>query len=186
MNEDIKKALEVLHNGGLILYPTDTIWGIGCDALNPEAVKKVYDLKRRMDHKALLVLVDSTAKLNAYVNPMPEVAWDLLETAVDPLTLIYSNARSLAPNLLGEDNSVGIRVTDELFSRTLCMRFKKPIVSTSANISGEPAPKCFAEISKEILEGVDYIVTYRQEEQTPAKPSHIIKLAENGEFTIIR
>ena len=148
MNNDIKQALDVLYKGGVILYPTDTIWGIGCDATNPEAVKRVYDIKRRMDSKAMLVLIDSPAKLNFYVKEVPPVAWDLMELTTKPLTIIYDGARNLAPNLIAEDGSVGIRVTGEEFSRQLCFRFRKAIVSTSANISGEPAPKCFADISR--------------------------------------
>lgn len=186
MIEDIKKACEVLQAGGLILYPTDTIWGIGCDATNEEAVRKVYALKKRMDKKAVLVLTDSTAKLNMYVSDIPDIAWDLIEVADKPLTIIYANAKNLAPNLLGEDGSVGIRITKEDFSRRLCERFRKPLVSTSANISGESAPKNFQEISDIIKNGVDYIVKYRQDDISQAKPSNIIKLGDGGVIQIIR
>lgn len=186
MIEDIKKACEVMQAGGIILYPTDTIWGIGCDATNEEAVRKVYELKRRIDNKAVLVLTDSTAKLNMYVSEVPDIAWDLIEVTDTPLTIIYSQAKNLASNLLGEDGSIGIRVTNEEFSRKLCERFRKPIVSTSANISGEPSPANFQEISEEIKKGVDYIVNYRQEDMSKAKPSHIIKLGNGGVFQIIR
>lgn len=186
MIEDIKKACEVLQAGGLILYPTDTIWGIGCDATNEEAVRKVYELKKRMDNKAVLVLTDSTAKLNMYVSDIPDIAWDLIEVADKPLTIIYANAKNLAPNLLGEDGSVGIRITKEDFSRRLCERFRKPLVSTSANISGESAPKNFQEISDIIKNGVDYIVKYRQDDMSQAKPSNIIKLGDGGVIQIIR
>lgn len=186
MIEDIKKACEVLQAGGLILYPTDTIWGIGCDATNEEAVRKVYALKKRMDNKAVLVLTDSTAKLNMYVSDIPDIAWDLIEVADKPLTIIYANAKNLAPNLLGEDGSVGIRITKEDFSRRLCERFRKPLVSTSANISGESAPKNFQEISDIIKNGVDYIVKYRQDDMSQAKPSNIIKLGDGGVIQIIR
>lgn len=172
--------------GGIILYPTDTIWGIGCDATNEEAVRRVYELKRRIDNKAVLVLTDSTAKLNMYVSEVPDIAWDLIEVTDTPLTIIYSQAKNLASNLLGEDGSIGIRVTNEEFSRKLCERFRKPIVSTSANISGEPSPANFQEISEEIKKGVDYIVNYRQEDMSKAKPSHIIKLGNGGVFQIIR
>lgn len=175
-----------MQAGGIILYPTDTIWGIGCDATNEEAVRKVYELKRRIDNKAVLVLTDSTAKLNMYVSEVPDIAWDLIEVTDTPLTIIYSQAKNLASNLLGEDGSIGIRVTNEEFSRKLCERFRKPIVSTSANISGEPSPANFQEISEEIKKGVDYIVNYRQEDMSKAKPSHIIKLGNGGVFQIIR
>jgi L-threonylcarbamoyladenylate synthase len=186
MIEEIKKACEVLQAGGLILYPTDTIWGIGCDATNEEAVRKVYALKKRMDNKAVLVLTDSTAKLNMYVSDIPDIAWDLIEVADKPLTIIYAHAKNLAPNLLGEDGSVGIRITKEDFSRRLCERFRKPLVSTSANISGESAPKNFQEISDVIKNGVDYIVKYRQDDMSQAKPSNIIKLGDGGVIQIIR
>lgn len=185
-NEDIEKACKVMYEGGIILYPTDTIWGIGCDATNEEAVKKVYEIKKRIDSKALIVLVDSPAKVNSHVSSMPDVAWDLIELTTKPLTIIYDNARDLATNLLAEDGSVGIRVTDEPFSKDLCFRFKKPIVSTSANISGEPSPQNFGEVSDEIKSAVDYIVKYRQNDMEKAKPSSIIKLGNGGEIKIIR
>lgn len=186
MNDDLKKACEVMAAGGLILYPTDTIWGIGCDATNEEAVRRVYELKRRSDHKAMLVLMDSEAKLNGYVSDVPDIAWDLIEVANTPLTIIYSNAKNLAPSLVGEDGSVGIRITREIFSRQLCERFRKPVVSTSANISGEPSPASFSDISEEVKAGVDYIVEYRQDDQTKSKPSSIIKLGKGGLVQVIR
>ena len=172
--------------GGLILYPTDTIWGIGCDATNEEAVRKVYALKRRSDHKAMLLLMDSSAKLNYYVQEVPDVAWDLIELADSPVTVIYSGARNVAPNLLAEDGSVGIRITQEEFSHKLCERFRKPLVSTSANVSGAPSPANFSEISETIKSGVDYIVRYRQDDLSKAAPSHIIKLGAGGLVKIIR
>lgn len=184
--EEIKKACEVMRQGGVILYPTDTIWGIGCDATNPEAVKRVYDIKKRADSKALLVLVDSDVKVDFYVQEVPAVAWDLIEYATKPLTIIYDGARNLAPNLLSEDGSVGIRVTREAFSKELCFRFRKAIVSTSANISGQPSPATFAAISEEIKQAVDYIVAYRQDETDQPKPSSILKLGKGGEVKIIR
>lgn len=186
MIEDMKRACEVLRAGGLILYPTDTVWGIGCDATNEEAVRKVYALKQREDSKAMLVLVDNAVKVDFYVKEVPPVAWDLLEVATNPLTIIYSGAHNLAPNLLAEDGSVGIRVTEEEFSKQLCFRFRKAIVSTSANISGEPSPKNFAEISEAVKQGVDYIVGYRQNDKQKHKPSSIIKLGPTGELKIIR
>ena len=186
MDEDVKKCIEVLNKGGLILYPTDTIWGIGCDATNPDAVKKVYDLKCREDNKALLVLLDSVNSIDRYVKSLPEIAYDLIDVAVSPLTIIYDNAYNLAPELLGENSSVGIRVTKEPFSQTLCKRFRRPIVSTSANISGTPAPAYFSEISDVIKNGVDYIVNYRRSDKTNCKASSIIKIGTDGTVKILR
>lgn len=186
MIEDIKKACQVMSEGGVILYPTDTIWGIGCDATNEEAVRRVYEIKQRADSKAMLVLVDSSVKVDFYVQDVPEIAWDLIELADKPLTIIYSGARNLAPGLLAEDGSVGIRVTNEEFSQRLCRQFRKAIVSTSANVSGQPSPKNFSEISEDIKSAVDYIVGYRQEETTNPKPSSIIKLDKGGVIKIIR
>ena len=186
MQDDLKQALEVLRNGGIILYPTDTIWGIGCDATNADAVKRIYELKQRADSKSMLVLMDNTAKLSGYVNDIPEVAFDMAELTTKPLTIIYDDAKNLASNLLAEDGSVGIRISEEEFSKQLCARFKKPIVSTSANISGEPSPQNFDQISDAIKEGVDYIVKFRQEETKNPAPSSIIKLTKDGQVTIIR
>lgn len=184
--DDIRQAVEVLNRGGIILYPTDTIWGIGCDATNAEAVKRVFEIKQREDAKALITLVDSEAKVQAYVREMPDVAWDLMEVADSPLTIIYDGARNLAPNLLAEDGSVGIRVTHEAFSNYLCLRFKRPIVSTSANLSGQPSPRCFADIAPEIVAAVDYVCTSRRQETVCPSPSHIIKLGVGGEVKVIR
>lgn len=186
MEDEIKKAIEVLNRGGIILYPTDTIWGIGCDATNKEAVRKVYEIKRRSDTKSMLVLLDTTAKLDYYVSELPELALDLIDLSDKPLTIIYSGARNLASNLIAEDKTIGIRVTSEAFSQTLCRRFRKPLVSTSANVSGQPAPSVFAEISEEIVRSVDHVVNYRRDDLTPAKPSGIIKLGAGGLIRIIR
>ncbi|MBO4664351.1 MAG: threonylcarbamoyl-AMP synthase [Bacteroidaceae bacterium] len=186
LQDEVKKAVEVLKAGGVILYPTDTIWGIGCDATNPEAVKKVYEIKRRADSKALICLVDSDARLTRYVRNVADVTWDMIELSDKPLTVIFDNATGLAPNLLAEDGSVGIRITKEEFSKELCFRFQKPIVSTSANISGEPTAQTFDAISDEIKEAVDYVVRYNQRCKEKHKPSSIIKIKPNGEFTIIR
>ena len=175
-----------MQAGGIILYPTDTIWGIGCDATNEKAVQKVYELKKRTDNKAMLVLTDSSAKLSMYVSDMPDIAWDLIEVADKPLTIIYPHAKNLASNLLGEDGSVGIRVTNEAFSRRLCQQFRKAIVSTSANISGQPGAANFNEISEEIKSSVDYIVNFRQDDMSRPKPSSIIKLDKGGVIKIIR
>lgn len=186
MKEDIKKACQVMNEGGVILYPTDTIWGIGCDATNEEAVKRVYEIKQRADSKAMLVLVDSEAKVDFYVSDVPAVAWDLIELSEKPLTVIYDGARNLAQNLIAEDGSVGIRITKEDFSKELCFRFRKAIVSTSANISGQPSPANFGEVSEEIKSLVDYVVEYRQEDLSRPKPSSIIKLGKGGLVKVIR
>ncbi len=186
MNKEIKTALEILRNGGTILYPTDTIWGIGCDATNANAIKKVYDIKQRSDSKALLVLLDNENRLAQYVEEIPEVAWELIEVTDKPLTIIYSGAKNLAPNLMAEDGSVGIRVTKDEFCEKLIGRFRKPIVSTSANISGTPAPASFDEIPEEIKSAVDYVVNWRQDDLSKNNASSIIKLDASGRFTIIR
>jgi L-threonylcarbamoyladenylate synthase len=186
MTEDIKKALEVLKGGGVILYPTDTIWGIGCDATNPEAVSKVYKIKQREDSKSMLVLMENPNLITSYIDEMPEVAWDLIDVAEKPLTIIYPGAKNLAPNLVASDKSIGIRITSEKFTQNLIQRFRKPIVSTSANISGQPAPANFDEISEEVKSQVDYIVNYRQDDITKATSSGIIKLGVGGEIQIIR
>lgn len=184
--DDIRQAVEVMNRGGVILYPTDTIWGIGCDACNEEAVRRIFSIKRRADSKALITLVDSDAKIPFYVEDVPEVAWDLMECAERPLTIIYDRARNLAPNLLAEDGSAGIRVTREPFSRELCLRMKRAVVSTSANISGKPSPRNFGEISEEIKQAVDYICTSRRHESSLQKASSIIKLGSGGLVKIIR
>ena len=186
LEEDIKKAVEVMRQGGVILYPTDTIWGIGCDATNEEAVARVYRIKQREDSKALICLVDSDARLQRYVRDVPEVAWDVMEMATKPTTVILDNAVNLAPNLIAEDGSIGMRITREAFSKELCYRFQKPIVSTSANISGEPAAQNYRDIAPEILEAVDYVCFTRRQEHQPHQPSSIIKIKPNGEIKIIR
>lgn len=184
--DEAKRAIETMRNGGVILYPTDTVWGIGCDATNEDAVRRIYEIKKRVDNKAMLLLVDSPDRIVRYVAKIPSVAWDLIELTTKPLTIIYDGAKNLASNLLAEDGSVGIRVTSELFSKELCYRFQKPVVSTSANISGEPTPRYFAEINREIIDSVDYVVNYKQLEKGSPKPSSIIKLSENGVVTVIR
>lgn len=183
---DIKQAVEVLRKGGVILYPTDTVWGIGCDATNAEAVKRVYEIKQRDDSKALICLVDSDARLQRYVRNVPDVAWQLLDAVVRPTTLILDNAVNLASNLIAEDGSIGIRITQEPFSHELCYRFQKALVSTSANVSGEPAAQNYRDIAPEILEAVDYVCFSRRQEHKPHTPSSIIKLTANGEVTVIR
>ncbi|HYQ59007.1 MAG TPA: L-threonylcarbamoyladenylate synthase [Draconibacterium sp.] len=186
MHDDLKKADEVLKSGGIILYPTDTIWGIGCDATNTEAVKRIYDIKKREDSKSMLVLMENPALLDRYVDEVPEVAWDLVEISTTPLTVIYPGAKNLAANLIAEDGSIGIRFTREDFTHQLLQRFRRPIVSTSANISGQKSPAFFDEISEEIKDAVDYIVEYRQNDHTASKPSSIIKLGPGGQIDIIR
>ena len=184
--EDIRKAVEVMRKGGVILYPTDTIWGIGCDATNEEAVKRVYNIKQRDDSKALICLVDSDARLQRYVRNVPEVAWQLIDCIEKPTTLILDNAVNLAPNLIAEDGSIGIRITKETFSKELCFRFQKALVSTSANISGEPAAQNYRDIDPKIIEQVDYVCWTRRQEHQPHAPSRIIKLSADGIVKIIR
>jgi L-threonylcarbamoyladenylate synthase len=186
MKDEIKRAVEVLREGGVILYPTDTVWGLGCDATNEEAVKRIFEIKKRADAKAMLVLIDSSSKLQAYVDEVPDMAWDLIELTEKPLTIIYPEARNLAKNLIAEDKSIGIRVTSEPFSRNLCTQFRKPIVSTSANVSGEPTPVNFSHISNEIKNAVDYVVNFRQDDHSQPKPSSIIKLGKGNLIQIIR
>lgn len=186
MINDIKAALEVLQNGGVILYPTDTIWGLGCDACNEEAVKRIYAIKNRTDSKSMLVLMENAALLDRYVEEVPEVAFDLIEVSDKPLTIVYDGAKNLARNLLSDDGSIGIRITTEAFSSDLIRRFKRPIVSTSANISGKPSPGCFDEIDQQVIDSVDYVVKYRQDDRQKAVPSSIMKLGRGGEIKIIR
>ena len=184
--EDIKNAVEVMRKGGVILYPTDTVWGIGCDATNEEAVAKVYKIKQRDDSKALICLVDSDARLQRYVRNVPNVAWDIFDLATKPTTIILDGAVNLAPNLIPEDGSIAMRITHEEFSKELCYRFQKPIVSTSANISGQPAAMNYQDITPELLDAVDYVCYSRRQEKKPHTPSSIIKLTESGEITILR
>lgn len=184
--DDIRNAVETMRRGGIILYPTDTVWGIGCDATNAEAVAKVYNIKHRDDSKALICLVDSESRLQRYVRDIPDVAWDIFELSVKPTTIILDNAVNLAPNLIADDGSIAMRITKEPFSKELCYRYQKAIVSTSANISGEPAAQNFCDISEEIINAVDYVCWTRRQEHKPHTPSSIIKLTANGEVTIIR
>lgn len=184
--EDIRQAVQTMRSGGLILYPTDTIWGIGCDATNADAVRRIYELKRRDDSKALICLVDSPNRMQQYSRSIPDVAWDLIDYAQNPLTLIVDDAINLAPNLVAEDGSIAIRVTRERISHDLCYRFQKAVVSTSANLSGQPAPRNFMEISPEIIQGVDYVMKARQNDVTKGKPSQIVKISKDGQITFIR
>lgn len=184
--DDIRKAVEVMRAGGVILYPTDTIWGIGCDATNPKAVERVYKIKQRADSKALICLVDSDARLQRYVRNVPNVAWELLDCADKPTTVILDGAVNLADNLIADDGSVALRITKEPFSKELCYRFQKAIVSTSANISGQPAAQNFCDIQQELIDAVDYVCWSRRQEHKPHQASSIIKLGMGGEVEIIR
>ncbi len=188
--QDIKNAVEVLRKGGVILYPTDTVWGIGCDATNAEAVRRVYEIKQRDDSKAMICLVDSDSRLQRYVRNVPDVAWQLIDSMKEgdakPTTIILDGAVNLAPNLIAEDGSVALRITQEPFSKELCYRFQKALVSTSVNISGEPAAQNFGDINPSIIEQVDYVCWSRRQEHKPHTPSSIIRLREDGEVTIIR
>ena len=185
MTEEINKAISTLKNGGLILYPTDTVWGIGCDATNEVAVEKVYSLKQREDSKALICLVANDAMLERHVEQVPEVAYDILDLATKPTTIIYDKPIALAKNAIAHDNTMAIRVASDKFCQYLINKFKKPIISTSANIAGEPTPKSFGEISDVILKGVDYIVNLQHDKKNAA-PSSIIKLSNDGRVKVIR
>lgn len=186
MNADITNALEVLKAGGLILYPTDTIWGIGCDATNEAAVERIFKLKGRDAGKSLIVLLDNENKLESYVKEVPPLAYDLIEYSEKPLTIIYSQAKNLAPSVIHNDGSVGIRIPKHPFCQQLIQRFRKPIVSTSANLSGDKSPSNFRDVAQEILEGVDYVVNFEQDDTTPKTPSTIMKLEPDGKFVFIR
>lgn len=184
--EIINRALEVLNRGGIILYPTDTVWGIGCDATNSEAVRRIYQIKQREDSKAMLSLVDAVGRVDYYFDRVPEIAWDLWEVTDKPLTLILPRARNVAPELIAADGTMGMRITQEEVSHTLCARLKRPLVSTSANISGQPTARNFSEISQAIRDAVDYIIPLRQNEKGATSPSGIIKVEDGGVVTVIR
>ena len=186
MREQIEAAVKVLKEGGVILYPTDTIWGIGCDATNAEAVEKVFKIKNRADSKSLIVLAENLDMVARFVKEVPEIAINLVEVNDKPMTIIYPNAEQLAANVVAEDGSVGMRIPDHEFCRNLLRRFRRPSVSTSANISGKPSPKNLSEVSQEILDAVDLVVDQRFEEGSTEKASSIIKVGMDGEFQIIR
>lgn len=186
MEAEIQKALQVLRAGGTILCPTDTVWGISCDATNKDAVEKIFKIKERDPSKSMIVLVDDEKFLNKYLKEVPELAWDLVEMTEKPLTIIYDDARGFAPNVIGPDGSIAIRVCKDEFCKKLIHKFGRPIVSTSANISGSPTPLNFAEIAETILSGVDYVVNWRQHESHDSAPSSIIKLKMNGQIQVIR
>ncbi|TYB80258.1 threonylcarbamoyl-AMP synthase [Bizionia gelidisalsuginis] len=185
MKEEIYKVYEILKSGGIILYPTDTVWGIGCDATNAEAVEKIYKLKQRTEKKAMICLVHNYGLLEKHVDNVPNVAYDILDLSVTPTTVIYDNPAGVAENLIAEDNTLAIRVVKHEFCEKLIRKLGKPLVSTSANISGDPTPKSFKEISEVILKGVDYIVN-SQSETKNTKPSSIFKLSTSGSIKIIR
>lgn len=184
--EDVNQALETLKNGGLILYPTDTIWGIGCDATNPAAVEKIFALKERDKSKSMLILLHNENQLASYVREIPDVAYELIEVYDRPITIVYSGAKNLAENAVAEDGSIGIRIVSHPFCQQLLQRFKKPIISTSANISGAPSALTFDQIDELIKEKADYIVRFGQNEDTPGEPSIIIKLDPSGKFEFLR
>ncbi|MEY8869083.1 L-threonylcarbamoyladenylate synthase [Meridianimaribacter flavus] len=185
MTDEINSALKILKQGGIILYPTDTVWGIGCDATNYEAVEKVFKLKQRAESKAMICLVNDFKMLNQYIEDVPEVAYDILKYAAKPTTIIYDRPLRVAENLIPEDNTLAIRVVRKGFANALVKKLRRPIVSTSANISGQPTPKSFKEISEDILKGVDYVVNL-QNVKSASKPSAIIKLSNDGAVEVIR
>ena len=185
INTEVHNAYEVIKNGGIILYPTDTVWGIGCDATNPEAIKKIYALKQREESKSMIVLMNSDRMMYTVFKDIPEVAWQILDLSEKPTTLILDNPRNVAENVIAEDKTLGVRLVNEPFCFKLMERMKKPLVSTSANISGQPTPKSFKEISPEILKGVDYVVNL-QHDKICDKPSTIIKLTSDSQVKIIR
>lgn len=184
--EDIRTACNVMKRGGIILYPTDTVWGIGCDATNSAAVKRIFELKRRADSKSMITLVADMAALERIVENVPDAAEQIIEASDKPVTVVYDHGQNVAPELLASDGSLGVRVTSEKFSQMLCRSMRRPIVSTSANISGQPTPHTFAEISKEIIDGVDYVCTSRRNVNKPSKASLVIKISDNGVFKILR
>jgi L-threonylcarbamoyladenylate synthase len=186
MQLEIQKTLDVLKAGGVILYPTDTLWGIGCDATNKEAVEKIYKIKRREEGKSMIILIDTEQMLHKYVKDVPPVAYELLDHAEKPLTIIYQNATKLPPNLVNKDGSIGIRIVKDTFCKKVINKLNSPIVSTSANLSGKPSPASFKQIDPAILQSVDYVVNLRKNETQKVKASTIMSLSYNGEFKIIR
>ncbi len=185
MQQEINTVIKILEEGGIILYPTDTIWGIGCDATNEAAVKKVYELKQRLDSKALICLVANDFMLEQHITTVPDVAYDIIDLAIKPTTIVYDAPKKVAKNLIANDNSLAIRVVTDDFCKRLITKFRKPLVSTSANISGQANPNSFSEIAPEILKGVDYVVNLHRDKKN-SSPSAIIKLTNNGTVTVIR
>ncbi|GAA4070449.1 L-threonylcarbamoyladenylate synthase [Flavobacterium cheonanense] len=185
INTEVHNAYEVIKNGGIILYPTDTVWGIGCDATNEEAVKKIYDLKQRDDSKSMIVLMNGEKMMYNVFHQIPDVAWEILDLSERPTTLILDNPRNVAANIIAEDKTLGVRLVKEPFCFKLMERMKRPLVSTSANVSGNVTPKTFKEISPEIIKGVDYVVNLHRD-KVCKNPSTIIKLSLDNQVKIIR
>lgn len=186
LNDEVKKALDVINQGGIILYPTDTIWGLGCDATNTEAIQKIYALKQRAQEKSMIILLDTENKLESYIREVPAIAYDLIEFTENPLTLVMPGAKNISPALIAADGSVGVRVSTHPFCQQLIQRLRKPLVSTSANISGQPSPQNFSQVSDEIINGVDYVVNLDQHDLSIKKPSTIMRLEPDGKFEFIR
>jgi L-threonylcarbamoyladenylate synthase len=185
-DEDINECLTILRKGGVILYPTDTIWGLGCDPVNPAAVEKIFRIKSREQGKSLLILVDGEAMLERYVTEVPEIAWEITGVSDDPLTIIYPGGKNLAPGVCSEDGSIGIRICHDEFCRELIKKFRRPIVSTSANLSGKQSPGNFSEIDRSVIEAADYVVKYRQDDRRKTSSSPVIMLGADGTVKIIR
>lgn len=186
LKDEVNKALKIVQDGGIILYPTDTIWGIGCDATNTDAVKKIFALKQREESKSMIILLDIDNKLQSYISEVPDIAYDLMEFAEHPLTLVMPGAKNISPALIAEDGSVGVRVTSHPFCQQLIQRLRKPLVSTSANISGQPSPEYFGKIDQDIIDGVDYVVDMDQYSTEVKRPSTIMRLDPSGSFQFIR
>lgn len=186
LRDEVAKALKVVQKGGIILYPTDTIWGIGCDASNTEAVKKIYRLKQRDEAKSMIILLDTENRLESYIREVPSIAYELIEYAENPLTLVMPGAKNISPALISEDGSVGVRIAKHDFCCQLIQRLRKPLVSTSANISGRPSPQNFGQIDPEIIDGVDYVVDLEQHSMELKKPSTIMRLQPDGRFEFLR
>ncbi len=184
--EDLRNAVATLKKGGVIIYPTDTVWGIGCDASDPEAVRRVFDIKQREDAKSMLVLMADQGMLQRFVEDVPDAAWQLIDVAVRPLTIVYDHVRNIAPSLRAADGSTGVRITSERFSQALCRRLGRPVVSTSVNISGRPSPATFRQIDPDLLAKADYVVSYRRDDSSAASPSGIIKVSKGDVIKVIR
>lgn len=184
--EDLKNSLKILNEGGVILYPTDTVWGLGCDATNSSAVEKIFKIKSRSDSKSLIILVDGEPMLERYVRDIPEIVFELIEVSDNPLTIIYPVGKNLASGVCNDDGSVGIRICQDDFCRELIRRFRRPLVSTSANISGEPSPSDFGEIDSKVTDSAGYVVMHRQNDRQKHLSSPIIKVELNGVIKIIR
>jgi len=186
MEEEVKKAIEVLKKGGIIIYPTDTVWGIGCDATNDKAVQKIFRLKKRMNHKAMIVLICAAENINTIVEEVPDLAFDLMESWNKPLTIVYDNAKNLAKRLISSDKTIGVRVTKNAFNQAIIKGLGHPLVSTSANFSGKETPLFFNNIDKKLLESVDYVVDFERNISSEPKPSTVIRIHPDGDFDVLR